>query len=112
MNNMQNINIQGIEVTPQIKPYHNPKRPDIKAYVSIVLSNLFVIRGFTIRVSKHYTGSSDMSPERYWVAKPISGAFRYFEMLYDSIWKEIEKAIIDEFLNDQIPIINEPEEPP
>lgn len=100
------MKIKDLEVVAKIRMYNNLKRPDIKAYIGMVFGGIFVVNGFTVRVSKNHPEASDMSPEKYWLAKPISGhGFRYFEMLDEDAWKQFEKEVIDEFLNQQIPVV-------
>ena len=98
------MNIKNIEVETKIKPYNSEKRPDIKAYVSLVFSGLVVVNGFSIRVSNR---GGNMAIAGYWLAKPISQTrFMYFNVLDEDFWKELEKAVIEQFIDQQIPIVN------
>jgi len=101
------MEIGNTKIELKIKMYSNPDRQDIKAYLSLRFNDLLSVNGFTVRESKHNTDKAEMTKERYWVAKPISARrFPYFEMLDDSAWKQIEGWIIDEFIDQKIPVID------
>lgn len=104
------MNIQDIEITAQIKLYNSGKNPNVKAYVSLTFKKLFVVRGFTIRISELNSDKGKMTPEKYWLAKPIGfpSRFMYFDVLDNEVWQEIEKGVINQFIDQGIPIV-EPE---
>ncbi len=105
------MNIQDTEITAHIKPYNSSKNLNIKAYVWLVFKGLFVVRGFTIRISELNPDKGLATPAKYWLAKPIGfpSKFRYFDVLDDEVWKAIEKGVIDQFINQEmIPIVETP----
>lgn len=100
------MNIQNIEIVAKIKLYNSPKRPDIKAYVSLVFNGLLVVNGFSIRTSNRVPDGSSMATESYWLARPMSPTkFTYFNTLDEDLWKQLEKGVIEEFIEQQIPVI-------
>ena len=102
--NMETKEIQGRKVIIRVKRYDNKDRPNIKAYVTLIIDDIFKINGFTIR-----TSDSDrvaMSVKGLWVGKPMFGKFRCVEVIDSNFWSDLEGAIIDEFINGDIPIIN------
>lgn len=98
------INIQELNFKINLK--NDLKYPDLLAYVSMSFieehSRNFSCNGFTIRKSK-FNGKP-------WLALPSkkNGNTNYlFNYIDKSLFKEIEKEVIEQFNHDSIPIINE-----
>jgi len=101
---METREIQGKKIVIKVKRYDKNEKPNIKAYVTIIIDDWLKINGFTVRVSD--TDRATMSVKGLWVGKPMCKNFHTVEVVDASFWTELEKAIIDEFIDGDIPIIN------
>jgi len=94
------------EITSSIKLYSNNKFPDLLAYASLKFidenNRYFISNGFTIRKSKFNDQPYLALPSK----KSGAGFFKY-ALIEETLKKEIEKEIIDQYNRETIPIINE-----
>lgn len=100
------INFNKIDFT--IKKTEDVRSPDLLAYVSLKLTEeherSFTINGFTIRKSKHNGKPYLVPPSRS--LGPGRGFFKY-TLVEESLWKELEKEILEKYDRSTIPIIND-----
>ena len=105
------MEIENIKIEVKLKIYNSPKRPDIKAYVTLIFQGKFLVNGFTIRTSNRNPESSKMSVDSYWLARPMSGKFTFFNTTDNDFWEQLEKVVIGQFIDDQIPIVEAEQHP-
>ena len=95
------INIE--EITVKIKLMSNDKYPDIKAqaFLSFVddKKRSMTISGFTVRNSKYENGG-------FYVTPPSRGFFKFF-LAETSLWKEIEREMINKYNRESIPVVED-----
>jgi len=94
-----------------IKPACDEKYPDLLAFVSMKLiddhSRHFTVNGFTVRKSK-YDGKPYLLPP----SKSMGGkGFFKFVLSEKSLWREIEKEVVEQYQYESIPIIEEDKKP-
>jgi len=98
------INIK--ELKFKIKLLTDKERPALLAYASLTFieehERHFTFNGFTIRKSKY-----DSKPYLAPPTKSTGKGFYKFTLVERSLWKEIEKAVIEEFEKAGIPIVEE-----
>lgn len=101
---MTTITINIREIRVKVKLVDFTKYPDIKAQAFLSFADehgrTFTISGFFVRKSKYPNGKG------FWVTPPAKKGFQFF-LAGGSLWKDIEKAIIEEFEKEGIPIIEE-----
>jgi hypothetical protein len=105
------MEIENIKIEVKLKMYNSPKRTDIKAYVTLIFQGKFLVNGFTIRTSSRNPESSKMSVDSYWLARPMSGKFTFFNTTDNDFWEQLERAVIERFIDDQIPIVEVEQHP-
>lgn len=98
-----NINKSKFTLTKiSIKQVADKKNPNLLAYASLTFKDedageYFVISGFTVWKSKY---------EGYNVEVPKKPSFQYC-LFEKSLWRKIKKEIIDRYIYESIPIIEE-----
>jgi len=99
------MNIIFNKIVPTIKLAQDDKMVDLLAYVSIKLldekERHITINGFTIRKSKF-----DSKPYLVPPSKSIGKGFFKFCLTEKSLWKELEKDILNVYDYESIPVID------
>ena len=94
------------ELTFKIKLANDNEYPDLLAYASLKLldehERHLTYNGFTIRKSKFDSKPYLMPP-----SKRTGNGFFKFLLAEKSLWKEIEKAAVEQYDFDSIPIVEE-----
>ena len=93
------ININEIKI--KIKLMEDTKHTDVKAQAFLSFADdsrrTMTFSGFTVRKSKF---------QGHYVTPPSRGLFKFF-LAESSLWKEIEREIVNEYTKECIPIIEE-----
>ena len=98
------ISINELKFT--IKLVTDNKRPDLLAYASLKFIDKherhFTCNGFTIRKSKY-----DGKPYLALPSKRTEKGFYKYNLVENSLWKEIEKEAIAQYEKETIPVVEE-----
>ena len=98
------INITEIKFT--IKSVEDQKYPDLLAYVSMTFFDdkrrHFTENGFNLRKSKFDGGKPYLTAP----SKKSSRGYYKFNLVEKTLWKEIEREVIEQYEYETIPIVN------
>jgi len=98
-----NIKIPETEIKIKVKPVNNEKQKGLKAYIQLDFG-LFIIHGFTLRDSKYGGG--------LWLVMPSNNnAGKHFQFFYVNdadFKKKLEKAAIEAYEYENIPVTDTP----
>ncbi|OGN07457.1 MAG: hypothetical protein A2669_01935 [Candidatus Yanofskybacteria bacterium RIFCSPHIGHO2_01_FULL_48_25b] len=104
------MTIAELIITIKVNLVADVKKPDLKANVTLNFSDKFRVSGISIRKSQ-YDSEFNFEGVPLFVGypgnkKPNNSVFYFFSIISPEFKKELEKAIMDEYLSATIPIIN------